>query len=80
MEEICESAGLKKYMGHDGMKGYCGHLTHSGVVSDFDILIFCLFIFFFFWFVCTSCCAVAREKWSNVSEEKLLFVFFLKFS
>ena len=29
-----------------GMKGYCGHITHLGVVSDFEILIFCLFICF----------------------------------
>jgi len=30
-------------------------------------------------FVCTSCCAdFAREEWSNLSEEKLLFVFLLK--
>ena len=36
----------------------------------------CLFILLF---VCTSCCAdFAREKWSNLSEEKLLFVFFFK--
>ena len=28
------------------MKGYCGHITHLSVVSDFDILIFCLFISF----------------------------------
>ena len=63
-------------MGYDGMKGYCWHITHLSVVSDFDILIFCLFLFLF---VCTSYCAdFAREIWSNLSEEQLLFCIFVK--
>ena len=28
------------------MKGYCGHNTHLSVVWDFEILIFCLFIYY----------------------------------
>ena len=56
------------------MKGYCGHITHLSVAQTLRFWYsVCLF---FFLFVCTSCCAdFAKEKWSNVSEEKLHFVF-----
>ena len=59
------------------MKGYCGHITHLSVAQTLRFWYFvCLFSFLF---VCTSCCAdFAREKWSNHSEGKLLFVYLLK--
>ena len=59
------------------MKGYCGHITHLSVVLDFEILIFCLFIYFlvclylvWYWF--------CKRKMVQSFWEKLLFVFSLK--
>ena len=68
--------GANKCIGYDGMNGYCGHITHLSVVSDFEILIFCLFIYFLVRFY--PHVVLILQKLTNVSEEKLLFVFLLK--
>ena len=54
----------------------CWHITHLSVVSDFEILIFCLFIYFLVRFY--PHVVLILQKLTNVSEEKLLFVFLLK--
>ena len=59
------------------MKGYCGHITHLSVVSDFEILIFCLFIYFL---VCLYLvlCWFCKRKMVQSFWRKITFCIFVK--
>ena len=59
------------------MKGYCGHITHLSMVSDFEILIFCLFIYFL---VCLYLvlCWFCKRKMVQSFWRKITFCIFVK--
>ena len=59
------------------MKGCCGHITNLSVVSDFEILIFCLFIYFL---VCLYLvlCWFCKRKMVQSFWRKITFCIFVK--
>ena len=59
------------------MKGYCGHITHLSVVSDFEISIFCLFLYFLiclYFMLCWFC----KRKMVQSFWRKITFCIFVK--